>query len=136
MDPKSSSSDEREDILSNGVLNDNTPVADPAAGEAATEAAKTGSNPPCESEAEEISDNPMSISPEVTSDESETDKENKKRKKRVYVGNNEDAEQSTNARGHVDVEVNIRGNIMVSVTVNVNHCPLQNLTVRRFNHFQ
>ena len=111
-------------------------MADPTAGEATTGVPMAGSNPPCQSEAGEKPDNPMNISPEVTSDESDSDKENKRRKKRVYAGSNEDAEQSASARGHVDVEVNIRGNIMVSVTVNVNHCPLQNLTVRRCNHFK
>ena len=53
MDPKSSSSDEGEDILSNGVPNDNAPVADPTAGEATTGAPMAGSNLPCQSEAGE-----------------------------------------------------------------------------------
>ena len=43
-------SDKREDILPNGVLNGDTSVVTPTAGEAATEAVNTGSNPPCESE--------------------------------------------------------------------------------------
>ena len=128
-------SNKREDILPNVVLNNDTSLENPTAGEAPTKAVDTGSNPPHEPEAEKKDGDPIPISPEVTSDESDTDKENKKTKKRVNTRHNEDAEQGAKAKGHVDIEVNVQGNIDISVTVNVNKCPLQNLKIRRCNYF-
>ena len=130
-------SNKREDILPNVVLDTDTSLENPTAGEAPTEAVNTGSNPPQEPEAEKKDGDPIPISPEVTSDESDSERENNKTKKRVNMsGHNEDTEQGAKVRGHVDLEVNVQGNVDISVTLNVNKCPLQNLRIRRCHYFK
>ena len=56
----------REDILPNVVLDTDTSLENPTAGEAPMEAVDTGSNPPQEPEAEKKDGDPIPISPEVT----------------------------------------------------------------------
>ena len=127
----------REDILPNVVLDTDSSLENTSAKEAPTETVETGSNPPPEPEAEKKDGEPIPIPPEVTSDESDSERENNRTKKRVNMSeHNEDTEQGAKVRGHVDLEVNVNGKVDISVTLNINKCPLQNLRIRRCHYFK
>ena len=100
------------------------------------EEVQIGSNPPQEPEAEENEGEHVPRSRPVTPDESDSEKENNRPKRRVNIqGQNEENERGTKIRGHVNLEVNVNGDADISVTLNINKCPIQNLRVRRCHYF-
>ena len=127
----------REDTLPNVVLDTYSSLDNNSAQEAPKEAVETGSNPPQEPGAEMKEGEPIPLSPPVTSDESDSERENNRTKKRVNMsGHNEDTEQGAKVRGHVDLEANVNGNVDISVTLNINKFPLQNLRIHRCHYFK
>ena len=95
----------REDILPNVVLDTESSLENTSA-QGPTEAVETGSNPPPEPEAEKKEGEPVPLSPQVTSDESDSERENNRTKRRVNMsGHNEDTEQGAKVRGHVDLDL-------------------------------
>ena len=127
----------REDTLPNVVLDADSSLENSSAQEAPKEEVQTGSNPPQELEAEKKEGEPVPLSPPLTSDESDSERENNRPKKRVNMpGRNEENEQGAKIRGHIDLEVNVNGDVDISVTLNINKCPIQNLRVHRCHYFR
>ena len=115
----------REDALPNVVLE-----ADPTLDKSAEQGVQQNQTPagtdPLEPKAEEGED-----SRPVTPD---SDKENNRPKRKVYM-QEEDNNNGSRIRGNVDLEVNVNGDANITVTLNINKCPIQNLRVRRCHYF-
>ena len=115
----------REDALPNVVLE-----ADPTLDKSAEQGVQQNQTPagtdPSEPKAEE-GENSRPVTPD-------SEKENNKPKRKVYI-QEEDNDNESRIRGNVDLEVNFNGDANISVTLNINKCPIQNLRVRRCHYF-
>ena len=117
----------REDALPNVVLE-----ADPTLDKSAEQGVQQNQTPagtdPSELKAEE-GENSRPVTPD-------SEKENNKPRRKVNIqGQEEDNENEPRIRGNVDLEVNVNGDANISVTLNINKCPIQNLRVRRCHYF-
>ena len=127
------SNNKREDNLPNVVLEADPFLNNSSEQGAPQEEVPTGTNPPPEPETEEKEGENVPCSRSVTPD---SEKGNNRPRRKVNIqGQNEENENGPKIWGNVDLEVNVNGDADISVTLNIDKCPIQNLRVRRCHYF-